>query len=126
MATANEELARVQPLGENLLVRRLLAPEKTAGGIILPDQARNTPGEGIVVAAGPGKQLEDGTVTPCRCKVGDRILFPIYSMQDVKIGLEQLMVIPECEVLAIVEIPEPDVQAGTATAVTGGVSAGLI
>jgi chaperonin GroES len=93
----------IRPLNDRILVQRIEAEQKTAGGILIPDNAKEKPAEGKVVAVGSGKILEDGTRRPLEVKVGDRVLFGKWSGTEVKIdGVEQLLV-KEDEVLAIME-----------------------
>ncbi|MEY2988662.1 MAG: hypothetical protein RJB13_2183 [Pseudomonadota bacterium] len=93
----------IRPLNDRVLVQRIEAEQKTAGGILIPDNAKEKPAEGKVIAVGSGKILEDGSRRPLEVKVGDRILFGKWSGTEVKIdGVEQLLV-KEDEVLAIME-----------------------
>ena len=91
-----------RPLHDRVLVRRVEAEEKTAGGIIIPDTAQEKPQEGEVVAAGSGSRGEDGKVTPLDVKAGDRILFGKWSGTEVKINGEDLMIMKESDILGIV------------------------
>lgn len=93
----------IRPLNDRILVKRIEAEEKTAGGIIIPDTAKEKPVEGQVVAVGSGKILESGSVKKLEVKVGDKVLFGKWSGNEVKIdGVEHLL-IKEEEVLAIVD-----------------------
>ena len=92
-----------RPLHDRVLVCRIEAEEKTAGGIIIPDTAKEKPQEGEVVAAGAGAKAEDGSVTPLDVKVGDRILFGKWSGTEVKIDGEDLLIMKESDVLGVVE-----------------------
>ncbi len=94
---------KIRPLQDRLVVKRLAEEEKTKGGIIIPDTAKEKPVEGEVVAVGNGKVLEDGTVRPLAVKPGDRILFGKYSGTDIKIGGEEHLIVREDEVLGIIE-----------------------
>ena len=94
---------KFRPLHDRVVVKRIEAEEKTAGGIIIPDTAKEKPQEGEVVAAGRGKRLEDGTVVPLDVKVGDRILFGKYSGSDIKIDGEEYLILREDEVLGVLE-----------------------
>jgi chaperonin GroES len=94
---------KVRPLQDRILVKRIDEEEKTKGGIIIPDSAKEKPMEGKVVAVGKGKILEDGKVIPLDVKVGDRILFAKYAGTDIKIGGEEHMIMREEEVLGIIE-----------------------
>ena len=91
-----------RPLHDRVLVRRVEAEEKTAGGIIIPDTAKEKPQEGEVVAAGTGIKGEDGKVTPLDVKAGDRILFGKWSGTEVKINGEDLLIMKESDILGIV------------------------
>ena len=90
-----------RPLHDRVLVRRIEAEEKTAGGIIIPDTAKEKPQEGIVVSAGTGARGEDGTVHPLEVKAGDRILFGKWSGTEVKIDGEDLIIMKESDVLGV-------------------------
>jgi chaperonin GroES len=91
-----------RPLHDRVVVRRLPAAEKTAGGIIIPDTAKEKPQEGEVVAVGAGVKAEDGTVTPLDVKAGDKILFGKWSGTEVKINGEDLIIMKESDILGIV------------------------
>ena len=94
---------KVRPLRDRLIVKRLEEEEKTKGGIIIPDTAKEKPVEGKVIAVGKGKVKEDGTTLPMETKKGDRILFAKYAGTEVKIDGEEHLIIKEDDVLAIVE-----------------------
>jgi chaperonin GroES len=94
---------KVKPLGENVLVRRVEAEEKTAGGILLPDTAKEKPKEGIVVAIGDGRLLEDGKRAACNVAAGNRVIFSSYAGSEVKIDGEDYLLISENDILAVVE-----------------------
>ncbi len=91
-----------RPLHDRVLVRRVEAEEKTAGGIIIPDSAQEKPQEGEVVAAGSGLKADDGKVTPLDVKQGDRILFGKWSGTEVKLDGEELLIMKESDILGIV------------------------
>ena len=91
-----------RPLHDRVVVRRIAADEKTAGGIIIPDTAKEKPMEGEVVAAGPGARNEHGQLVPVDLKAGDRILFGKWSGTEVKIDGEDLIIMKESDVLGIV------------------------
>ncbi len=91
-----------RPLHDRVLVRRVEAAEKTAGGIIIPDTAQEKPQEGEVVAVGTGTRNEDGTITPMDVKAGDKILFGKWSGTEVKLDSEDLIIMKESDVLGIV------------------------
>ena len=92
-----------RPLHDRVLVRRVEAEEKTAGGIIIPDTAKEKPQEGEVIAAGTGARAEDGTITPLDVKPGDKILFGKWSGTEVKINGEDLLIMKESDIMGIVE-----------------------
>ena len=91
-----------RPLHDRVLVRRVEAEEKTAGGIIIPDSAKEKPAEGEIVAVGSGAKAEDGKVTPLDVKAGDRVLFGKWSGTEVKVDGEDLLIINETDILGII------------------------
>ena len=91
-----------RPLHDRVLVRRVEAEEKTAGGIIIPDTAKEKPQEGEIVAVGTGTKSEDGKVTPLDVKAGDRILFGKWSGTEVKVDGEDLLIMKESDILGVV------------------------
>jgi chaperonin GroES len=102
--SANREgLMKFRPLHDRVVVRRLEQEEKTAGGIIIPDTAKEKPQEGEVVAAGPGARDEDGKLQPLDLKAGDRVLFGKWSGTEVKIDGEELMIMKESDVMGVIE-----------------------
>jgi chaperonin GroES len=94
---------KVRPLHDRLIVKRLEEEERTKGGIIIPDTAKEKPIEGKVIAVGDGRIKEDGTKIPMGVKKGDRILFAKYTGTEVKIDGEEHLVMKEDDVLAIIE-----------------------
>jgi len=92
-----------RPLHDRVVVRRIDAEEKTSGGIIIPDTAKEKPQEGEVVAVGPGARAEDGTVTALDVQVGDRILFGKWSGTEVRIDGEDLLIMKESDILGVIE-----------------------
>ena len=96
-----------RPLHDRVLVRRVEAEEKTAGGIIIPDSAKEKPAEGEIVATGTGARAENGTITPLDVKVGDRVLFGKWSGSEVTIDGEELIIMKESDILGIVEKTAP-------------------
>ena len=94
---------KVRPLHDRLIVKGLEEEEKTKGGIIIPDTAKEKPVEGKVIAVGKGKVQEDGTKIPMEVKKGDRILFAKYAGTEVKIDDEEHLIMKEDDVLAIIE-----------------------
>lgn len=93
----------LRPLNDRILVQRIEAEEKTAGGIIIPDTAKEKPVEGKVIAVGNGKILEDGTRKKLEVKVGDKVLFGKWSGNEVKVGGVDHLLVKEDEVLAVIE-----------------------
>ena len=91
-----------RPLHDRVLVRRVEAEEKTAGGIIIPDSAKEKPQEGEIVAVGAGARDESGKLIPLEVKAGDRVLFGKWSGTEVKIGGEDLLIMKESDILGIV------------------------
>jgi chaperonin GroES len=92
-----------RPLHDRVLVRRVEAEEKTAGGIIIPDTAKEKPQEGEVIAVGSGARNEQGEITPLEVKTGDRILFGKWSGTEVRIDGEDLLIMKESDILGILE-----------------------
>ena len=95
-----------RPLHDRVLVRRVEAEEKTAGGIIIPDTAKEKPQEGEVIAVGSGARNEQGEVTPLEVKTGDRILFGKWSGTEVRVDGEDLLIMKESDILGILDAPE--------------------
>jgi chaperonin GroES len=93
---------KIRPLQDRILVRRVEEEEKTQGGIIIPDAAKEKPQEGIVIATGKGKVNDDGSVTPLDVSNGDRVLFGKYSGNEVTLDGEEYVILREDDVLAIV------------------------
>jgi len=94
---------KIRPLHDRIVLRRLDEQEKTAGGIIIPDTAKEKPLEARVVAVGNGRVMEDGSIHPLEVKAGDRVLIGKYSGSEVKIDGEEHVIIREDEVLGVVE-----------------------
>jgi chaperonin GroES len=94
---------KFRPLHDRILVRRIEAEEKTSGGIIIPDTAKEKPMEGEVIAVGPGGRDESGKLVPLDVKVGDRILFGKWSGNEIKIAGEELLIMKESDVLGVLE-----------------------
>jgi chaperonin GroES len=94
---------KIRPLQDRILVKRIDEEEKTKGGIIIPDTAKEKPSEGKVVAVGKGKISEDGKLTPLDVKKGDRILFSKYSGTEVNIEGDEHLIIREDDVLGVLE-----------------------
>ena len=94
---------KIRPLGEKVMVKRLEAEEKTKGGIVLPDTAKEKPQKGTVVAIGDGKLLEDGKRAAFQVKRGDKVLFTSYAGAEIKLDGEEYLLMDESEVLAILD-----------------------
>jgi chaperonin GroES len=94
---------KIRPLQDRVIVKRLEEEEKTKGGIIIPDTAKEKPQEGKVIAVGKGKMNEDGKLIPLDVKVGDRILFGKYSGSEIKIDGEEHLIMREEDILGIIE-----------------------
>jgi chaperonin GroES len=92
---------KIRPLHDRVIVKRLEAETKTAGGIVIPDTAAEKPVRGEVVAVGNGKILEDGKVRPLDVKVGDKVLFGKYSGTEVKVDGQELVVMKEDDIMAV-------------------------
>ncbi|WP_144097195.1 co-chaperone GroES [Croceicoccus sediminis] len=90
-----------RPLHDRVLVERIEAEEKTAGGIIIPDSAKEKPSEGRIVAVGTGTRAENGTVTPLDVKEGDRVLFGKWSGTEVKVDGKDLLIMKESDLLGV-------------------------
>ena len=93
-----------RPLHDRILVRRIESDDRTKGGIIIPDTAKEKPQEGEVIATGPGARTEDGQVHPLDVKPGDRILFGKWGGTEIKLDGEDLLILKESDVLGIVEL----------------------
>ena len=96
-------MAKIRPLQDRIILKRVKEEEKSKGGIIIPDSAKEKPIEGEVIAVGSGKVLEDGTVRKLEVKPGDRVLFGKYSGTEVKIDGEEHLIMKEDDLLGIVE-----------------------
>ncbi len=96
----------IRPLHDRVVVRRIEAEARSAGGIVIPDSASEKPDQGEVVAVGPGAPLDDGSVRPVTVQPGDRVLFGKYAGSEVKLSGEELLVIKESEILAVIETTE--------------------
>jgi chaperonin GroES len=94
---------KIKPLGDKIVVKRLEAETKTAGGIVLPDSAKEKPKRGKVIAVGDGKMLENGKRAPLSVKKGDEVVFTSYAGTEVKVSGEELIIMNESDVLAVVE-----------------------
>ena len=94
---------KIRPIGERILVKRLEAEEKTKGGIYLPDNAKEKPTQGRIVALGDRKLLKDGTRAKFQIAVGDKVVFNSYAGTDIKVGTEEYLLMSESDVLAILD-----------------------
>jgi chaperonin GroES len=92
-----------RPLHDRVVVRRLDGEEKTKGGIIIPDTAKEKPSEGVIVSVGPGARDDSGKVTPLDVKAGDRVLFGKWSGTEVKINGEDLLIMKETDIMGVIE-----------------------
>jgi chaperonin GroES len=101
--TNRREIMNIRPLHDRLIVKRLEEEEKTKGGIIIPDNAKEKPQEGEVMAVGNGKVLEDGKSIPLSVKKGDRVLFGKYSGTEIKVDGHEYLMMREDDILGIVE-----------------------
>lgn len=93
---------KLRPLGDKILIKRVEAETKTKSGIVLPDSAKEKPKRGKILAVGTGKRLDDGTVAPLTVKVGDEVLFTSYAGTEIKLDGEEVMIMSEDDVLAVV------------------------
>jgi chaperonin GroES len=100
-----EEFMQFRPLHDRVLVRRIDAEEKSAGGIIIPDTAKEKPSQGEVIAVGPGRRDDSGKLVPIDLRVGDRVLFGKWSGTEVKIDGEELLIMKESDVMGIIDEP---------------------
>ncbi|MCS7303776.1 MAG: co-chaperone GroES [Thermoguttaceae bacterium] len=103
MAKKKEEKLEIQPLGDRVVIEREESEQKTPGGIVLPDTAKEKPKQGRVVSVGTGRQLKDGTIVPLTVKVGDRVIFSSYAGEEFKFGDRELLLMREEDILAVIE-----------------------
>ena len=103
MATATATTTKLRPLGDRVVIQPTAREEMTKSGIVLPDTAKEKPQEGKVLAAGPGKILEDGTREAMDVKVGDKVLYAKYAGTEFKVEGEDLLIVSQKDILAIVE-----------------------
>lgn len=107
MATATKKKpktkVKLQPLGDRLVVQRDESEETTAGGLVLPDTAKDKPARGIVLSVGDGRMLKDGSRADMQVKEGDRILFTSYGPEELTVGDQELLLMREDDVLAIID-----------------------
>ncbi len=95
-------MATLRPLGDKILIKRVEAEAKTKSGIVLPDSAKEKPKRGKILAVGDGKRLDDGTKAPFTVKVGDEVIFTSYAGTEIKLDGEEVMIMSEDDVLAVV------------------------
>ena len=95
--------SKIQPLGDRVVVERELAEERTAGGIVLPDSAKDKPSRGTVIAIGDGRLLDDGKRGKLQVKIGDKVLFTSYAPEVIKLNDEELLLMREEDILAVIE-----------------------
>lgn len=100
---ANTKELQLQPLGDRVVVEREESESKTAGGIVLPDSAKNKPTRGRVVSIGTGRLLDNGNRSTLQVKVGDRVLFTSYAPEEFKLGDRELLLMREEDILAVIE-----------------------
>lgn len=93
----------LKPLGDRIIAKAVSAEEMTAGGIVLPDSAKEKPQEADVIAVGPGTQLDSGKTAPMDVKVGDRVIYGKYAGTEVKVGADEYIILRQDDVLAILE-----------------------
>jgi len=102
MASVTLSVSTVKPLGDRVFIKVSAAEEKTAGGILLPDNAKEKPQIGEIAAIGPGKRNDEGNIQPLEVKVGDKVLYSKYAGTDIKLGSEEYVLLSEKDILAIV------------------------
>jgi chaperonin GroES len=103
MAKAAPAAPKIRPLGEKVLIKRLEAEDKTKGGILLPDNAKEKPQKGTVLAVGDGRLLKDGKRAEFQVAKGDKVLFASYAGTEIKVGTEEYMLMDETDILAILD-----------------------
>jgi len=102
-ATKSKSAIKLQPLGDRVVIEREESEETTAGGIVLPDAAKDKPARGKVVAVGDGRLLDDGSRSQLQVKPGDRVIFSSYAGETILIGEEEVMLMQEDHILAVIE-----------------------
>jgi chaperonin GroES len=103
LATATAASTKLRPLGDRVVVKPMPREEMTKTGIVLPDTAKEKPQEGLVIAAGPGRMLDDGKREPMDVKEGNKVLYAKYAGTEFKIDGEELLIVSQKDILAIVE-----------------------
>jgi chaperonin GroES len=96
--------SKLVPLGDKLVLRPIVQEEVLASGIVIPDTAKEKPNQGEVIAAGPGRRDDDGKVIPMEVSVGDRVLYAMYTGQEVKVENEEYIVLKETDILCKVQV----------------------
>ncbi len=99
---ANESI-KIQPLGDRVVVDREQSEERTAGGIVLPDTAKDKPSRGTIIAVGDGRLLDDGKRSKLQVKVGDKVLFTSYAPEAIRLGEQELLLMREEDILAVID-----------------------
>ncbi len=102
MATKTKSKVNIRPLGDRVLVQRTEAEEKTAGGILLPESAKEKPKEGKIIAIGDGKQLDNGERSTFSVKAGDKILFTSYAGTEIKFDGDEYLIMHESDILGVI------------------------
>jgi chaperonin GroES len=102
VATKKKTKVALQPLGDKVVVERDASEERTAGGIYIPDAAKDKPSRGTVIAVGTGKVLDDGSRGPMQVKKGDRVLFTSYAPETIKLDDDELLLMSETDILAVI------------------------
>ena len=103
VATKKKTKVALQPLGDKVVVERDASEERTAGGIYIPDAAKDKPSRGTVIAVGTGKVLDDGSRGKMQVKKGDRVLFTSYAPETIKLDEDELLLMSESDILAVIE-----------------------
>jgi chaperonin GroES len=103
LATATATSKKLRPLGDRVVIQPVAREEVTKSGIVLPDTAKEKPQEGIILAVGPGKILDDGKREPMDVKEGDRVLYSKYAGTEFKVDGEELLIVSQKDILAVVE-----------------------
>ena len=103
VATKKKTKVVLQPLGDKVVVERDASEERTAGGIYIPDAAKDKPSRGTVIAVGTGKLLDDGSRGKMQVKKGDRVLFTSYAPETIKLDEDELLLMSETDILAVIE-----------------------
>ena len=103
VSTKKKSKTKLQPLGDRIVVQREESLDTTAGGIILPDSARDKPSRGTVISVGDGRILSDGSRGSLQVKPGDQVLFTSYGPDEIKVGEEEFLLMREDDVLAVIE-----------------------